>query len=56
MTKDKILFNNIGNGSGSHRSPAFTDRKPQAFLHRDRRDQLDLPAGVDVEIKAFGRQ
>src|SRR2546430_3265128 len=35
------LLHNLADGSCSYRVPAFADGKPQAFLHRHRRDQLN---------------
>ena len=40
------LLYDVRNRTGAHCSAAFTDRKPQAFFHRYRRDQLD--GQVDV--------
>src|SRR5207245_287507 len=35
------LLNDLADGAGAHRMAAFTDREPQAFFHRHRRDQLN---------------
>src|SRR5207302_10904220 len=35
------LLHNLADGSCAHRVPAFANGKPQAFLHRHRRDQLN---------------
>src|SRR5208283_3096642 len=40
------LRDNFGDGAGAHGASAFADGKPQALLHRDRRDQLDLQRHV----------
>src|SRR5437899_2369083 len=37
----RSLFNDLADGAGAHRMAAFTDREPQAFFHRHRRDQLN---------------
>src|ERR1700755_2841820 len=34
----KSLFNNFGDSACSHCPPAFSNRKPQPLLHRDRRN------------------
>src|SRR5207247_200170 len=35
------LLQDLGGHAGADGAAAFTDRKPQLLLHRDRRDQLD---------------
>src|SRR5713226_4249672 len=35
------LLHDLADGSGAYGVPAFADGKPQALLHRHRRDQLD---------------
>src|SRR5215213_7305308 len=35
------LLQDLGDPSGTHRAPAFADREPEAFLHRDRLVELD---------------
>src|SRR5881394_624184 len=36
------LLHNFRHSSRAHRASTFTNREAQTFLHRDRRDQLDL--------------
>ena len=45
------LLDDLGNHAGADGAAAFTDGEAQLLFHRDRGDQLDLAAGVDVEIK-----
>src|SRR5262245_52197660 len=40
------LLNNFRDCPGAYRAPSLADREPQALLHRDRRDQLDLHRDV----------
>src|SRR5215217_2370110 len=35
------LLEDLGDDAGAHGATALADRKPQPFVHRDRRDQLD---------------
>src|SRR5262249_39403621 len=37
-----VLFNNLTNRTRTHRATTFTNGEAQTFLHRDRRDQLDV--------------
>ena len=50
------LFQNVGHGPRAHRPAALADRKPQPFVHRDRRDQLDLQVtlspGITISVPA----
>src|ERR1700683_5019083 len=41
-----ILLNNLRNRSRAHRVPAFANGKPQALLHRHRRNQFDYQAEI----------
>src|SRR5438270_9431552 len=41
-----LLFYDFGDDAGADGAAAFADRKAQAFVHRDRRDQLDLHRDV----------
>src|SRR5580698_7192953 len=48
------LLNNLGNRSGAYGVAAFADCKPQALLHRYRRDQLDHQADIVSRHHHFG--
>src|SRR5258705_6673623 len=40
------LFDYLGNDSGADGSPALSNREPEALIHGDRLNQLDLHLGV----------
>src|ERR1700758_5283930 len=42
MTAASRSFDDLGDDAGADGAAAFADRKAQALVHRDRRDQLDL--------------
>src|ERR1700722_18298254 len=41
-----LLLNDFGNDAGADRTAAFADREPQALVHSDRLNQLDLHLDV----------
>src|SRR5262249_31152738 len=42
VTRAYRLLNHVTNSARAHGAAAFTNREAQPFLHRDRRDQLNL--------------